>query len=284
MAARVERGTLVSAEAVLSASGAASEENPMADLEGRRALVTGGSRGIGRAICVKLAQSGADVAVNYSSSAGAAAGVVEEIRGLGQRAEAYRANVADRGECDAMVERAVADLGLIDILVNNAGLGSAAVGRPPVAAAPIEDLQRMFGINLWGPIHMCQLVVPQMREADRGDVVMISSTAAQSYSTNFGSYSIGKAGMEALAYTLAKEERQHGIHVNVVAPGLVETDMGALLMKSLRDVDDMSVLHEGSPFGFVCQPEDIANAVVFLCSDEARYITNQRLTVNGGGF
>ncbi len=256
----------------------------MADLEGRTALVTGGSRGIGRAISVKLAQSGADVAVNYASNAAAAAEVVEEIRGLGRRAEAYQADVADRAACQAMVEQAIADLGLIDILVNNAGLGSAAVGRPSITAAPIEDLQRMFGINLWGPIHMCQLLVPQMREADRGNVVMISSVATQTYGANFGSYSIGKAGMEALAYTLAKEERQHGIRVNVVAPGLVETDMGALLMKSLRDIDDMSVLHEGSPFGFVCQPEDIANAVVFLCSDDARYITNQRLTVNGGGF
>ena len=256
----------------------------MADLEGRTALVTGGSRGIGRAICVKLAQSGADVVVNYASNASAAAEVVEEIRGLGRRAHAYRADVADRAACEAMVEQASADLGRIDILVNNAGLGSAAVGRPSITTAPIEDLERMFGINLWGPIHMCQLLVPQMREADRGDVVMISSVATQTYGANFGSYSIGKAGMEALAYTLAKEERQHGIRVNVVAPGLVETDMGALLMKSLRDIDDMSVLHEGSPFGFVCQPEDIANAVVFLCSDDARYITNQRLTVNGGGF
>lgn len=256
----------------------------MADLGGRTALVTGGSRGIGAAVCLKLAEAGADVAVNYARNADAAAGVVAQIRALGRRAQAYRADVAERGDCEAMVEQARSDFGRIDILVNNAGLGSAAVGRPAMADAPIEDLEHMFGINLWGSIHMCQLLVPQMREAERGDVVMVSSVAGQTFGAGFGAYSIGKAGMEALAYTLAKEERQHGIHVNVVAPGLVETDMGALLMKSLRDIDDMSVLHEGSPFGFVCQPADIANAVTFLCSDEARYITNQRLTINGGGF
>ena len=118
----------------------------------------------------------------------------------------------------------------------------------------------------------------------RGDVIMVSSVAAQGYGPRMGVYAIAKAGMEAMAYTLAKEERQHGIRVNVVAPGLVETDMGKLLMNFTRGVGDMRQLDPNMPFGFVCQPEDIANAIAFLCSDEGRYITNQRLTVNGGGF
>jgi NAD(P)-dependent dehydrogenase (short-subunit alcohol dehydrogenase family) len=123
-----------------------------------------------------------------------------------------------------------------------------------------------------------------MRELGRGDVVMISSVAAQAYPPRMGVYSIAKAGMEAMAYTLAKEERQHGIRVNVVAPGLVETDMGQSLVSFARGVDDIRTLAEGSPFGFLCQPEDIANAVLFLCSEQGRYVTNQRITVSGGGF
>lgn len=113
---------------------------------------------------------------------------------------------------------------------------------------------------------------------------MISSGAAQSFGANGGSYSVPKAALEALAYTLAKEERKHGIRVNVVAPGLVETEMGARLVRHAQGVEDMRTLAERQPFGFLCQPEDIANAVAFLCSEEGRYITNQRLTVNGGGF
>jgi hypothetical protein len=117
-----------------------------------------------------------------------------------------------------------------------------------------------------------------MRALGRGDVIMISSVAAQNYGPRFGVYAIAKSGMEAMAYTLAKEERQHGIRVNIVAPGLVETDMGKRLVDFTRGVSDIRTMDAQMPFGFVCQPEDIANAVAFLCSDEGRYITNQRLT------
>jgi len=259
-------------------------EATVANLGGRVALVTGGSRGIGRAISIQLARAGADVAVNYASNADAANAVVEEVRSLGRLAEAYQADVADFDACRGMVERASTAFGRIDILVNNAGIGSAAIGRPTVVEAPLDDLHRLMNANLWGALHMVQLVVPGMREADRGDVIMISSVAAQSFGANGGSYNLPKAALEALAYTLAKEERKHGIRVNVVAPGLVETEMGARLVRHTQGIEDMSALAERQPFGFLCQPDDIANAVVFLCSDEARYITNQRLTVNGGGF
>jgi NAD(P)-dependent dehydrogenase (short-subunit alcohol dehydrogenase family) len=255
----------------------------MHDLEGRTALVTGGSRGIGRAISIRLAEAGADVAINYARNAAAAEEVAETVRKHGRRAGLYRADVADYAACKTMVAGALGDLGRIDILVNNAGIGSAAVGRPRIADARLEDLQRLFGANLWGPIHLCRLLIPQMREARRGDVIMISSVAAQMLAEGFGTYSIGKAGMEALAHTLAREERPHGIRVNIVAPGLVETDMGASLIKQMLDLDDMTALAEQAPFGLLCQPEDIANAVVFLCSEQARYVTNQRLTVDGGG-
>jgi len=131
---------------------------------------------------------------------------------------------------------------------------------------------------------MCQLLVPQMRERPRGDVVMISSVAAQTHGATGGTYSAAKSALEALAYTLAKEERQHAIRVNVVAPGLVETDMGEALVKFTRGVKDIHELERSQPFGFLCQPEDIANAVAYLVGDEGRYVTHQRITVSGGGF
>ena len=123
-----------------------------------------------------------------------------------------------------------------------------------------------------------------MRAMERGDVVMISSIAAQLLRSNSGTYNIAKAGMEALALTLAKEERPHGIRVNIVAPGLVDTDMGRGLIKLTQGVTDMRKLDDGSPFGFVRQPQDIAGTVAFLVGDGGRYITGQCFTVDGGSF
>ncbi|MEX2031368.1 MAG: SDR family oxidoreductase, partial [Dehalococcoidia bacterium] len=139
-------------------------------------------------------------------------------------------------------------------------------------------------IHALGSYRMSRLLVPQMRTQPRGDVVMISSVAAQGMGARGAPYNMGKAAQEAIAYTLAKEEQPHGIHVNVVAPGLVDTDMGRRLAKATRRVDDIHELDSSSPFGRVCSPEDIADAVVFLCSEDAAYVTGQRITVNGGGF
>ena len=258
--------------------------NGMTGLSGRTALVTGGSRGIGRAIALRLAEDGADVAVNYRGNQQDAENVVASIRAMGRRAEAYQADVSDPVACDAMVGRLVADFPAIDILVNNAGIGSSGIGRPTITEATPEQVNLLVGANLLGPIHLCRNLVPHMRKADRSDIIMISSVATQTMSARMGVYSITKAGLEALAHTLAKEEREHGMRVNIVAPGLVETDMGRNLIRQLPGPDDMRERDAMSPFGFVCQPEDIANAVAFLVSDQGRYITNQRLTVNGGGF
>jgi NAD(P)-dependent dehydrogenase (short-subunit alcohol dehydrogenase family) len=156
--------------------------------------------------------------------------------------------------------------------------------QPRIADMADDQLQRLLDAHVFGSLHMCRLLVPQMRELPRGDVIMISSVATAGYAPRMGVYGVAKAGMEALAYTLAKEERGSGIRVNVVAPGLVDTDMGRRLMNFTRGIEDIRTMDESMPFGFVCQPEDIANAVAFLCSDEGRYITNQRLTINGGGF
>jgi NAD(P)-dependent dehydrogenase (short-subunit alcohol dehydrogenase family) len=252
-------------------------------LQGRTAMVTGGSRGIGRAVCELFAREGANLAINYASNEAQAREVADVARGHGVRAEIYQANVADQGAVKAMCEQAITDLGQIDVLINNAGLGSSAVDRPTITAATDEQYQLLLGVNLWGPIHMCRALVPHMRQAPRSDVIMLSSIAAQSMGPRMGLYSIGKAGAEALAHTLAKEERANGMRVNIVAPGLVDTDMGRKLVATfgvtnIRDRDAQA------PFGFVCTPEDIAATIGFLCSEDARYVTDERITVSGGSF
>jgi 3-oxoacyl-[acyl-carrier protein] reductase len=237
------------------------------DLTGRNAFVTGGSRGIGRAIAIGLAEAGANVAVNYTRKPDAAQEVVEAIRALGRKSEAYQGDLADFGD--------------FAILVNNGGIASR--GNTVVDTDP-EEMRRVVSIHALGSYRMSRLLVPQMRAQPRGDVIMISSVAAQGMGARGAPYNMGKAAQEAVAYTLAKEERPHGIHVNVVAPGLVDTDMGRRLAKATRRVEDIHELDASSPFGRVCAPEDIADAVVFLCSEDAGYTTGQRITVNGGGF
>lgn len=253
----------------------------MGDLDGRVALVTGGSRGIGRGICVRLAEGGADIAINYHSNADAAEEVAAEVRALGRRAEIYQADVAVEEDCRGMASAVLSDFGHVDILVNNAGIGATAVGRPNVADTGPEPFERLMAAHVYGPFYLCQSLVPQMRDLPRGDVVMISSVAAQSFGATGGTYSAAKSAMEALAHTLAKEEREHGIHVNIVAPGLVETDMGLALVKFTRGVESMRELDASQPFGRVGRPEDIANAVAFFVGPRGAYITNQRLTVSG---
>lgn len=243
--------------------------------------MTGGSRGIGRAIVLRFAAEGADVAINYANSADAAASVADEVRALGRRAEIYQADVADEAAVNAMCEKAISDFGQIDALVNNAGIGSSAVNRPTVAESTIDQWQLLLGANLWGPIYMSRAMVPHLRKAPRSDIIMISSIAAQSMGPKMGLYSVGKAGMEALAHTLAQEEKANGMRVNIVAPGLVDTDMGRKLVSLLPGSNDMREVDKASSFGFVCTPEDIAATVAHLVSEDGRYITNQRITVSG---
>ena len=251
-------------------------------LAGRIALVTGGGRGIGRAISEHLAGQGATVAVNYRRDADAAGETVAAIEASGGRAAAYGASVDDVDAMASMVEAITADLGPVDLLVCNAGIASR--GQPVADTDPAE-LVRVLNTHAVGAHHAARLVLPGMRRADRGDIVMISSVAAHTHGANGAPYSMGKAALESLAYTLAKEELPNGIHVNIVAPGLVETDMGVRLARAVygkRDMDDLRELDSQFPFGRVCQPDDIANVVTFLCSDAAGYVTGQRIVVDGG--
>ncbi|MDJ0851559.1 MAG: SDR family oxidoreductase [Myxococcota bacterium] len=249
-------------------------------LEGRVALVTGGGRGIGRAIALGLAEDGADVAINYRRDETAARETAAAVETLGRRATTYQASVDRFDEAEAMVKQIVADFGPVDILVNNAGLASR--GQSVADTDPAE-FERVMRTHAFAPHHLAQLVLPAMRERPRGDIVMISSVATRYHSGNGAPYNMGKAAMESLAFTLAVEERAHGIHVNVVAPGLVETEMGRRLMKAARGVEDLRQLDPAMPFGHVCSPEEVADVVRFFCSPAARYVTGQRLYVDGGG-
>ena len=249
-------------------------------LEGRVALVTGGSRGIGRAIALALAEDGADVAVNYRRDKAAADETVAEIGARGRRGIAIAGSVESLEDCRAVVDAAVAEFGFVDILVNNAGIASR--GQSVADTDPAE-LERVVRVHAFGPHHLSQAVLPSMRTRSRGDIVMISSSATRSFQANGAPYCMGKAALEALAFVLAKEERRNNIHVNVVAPGLVETEMGRRLMKAVAGVDDLRRLDSSMPFGHVCTPEDVAGVVRFLVSDAAGYVSGQRVYVDGGG-
>ena len=256
----------------------------MGMFEGRIALVTGGGRGIGQGIALALAREGAVVAVNYAKGSNAAKETVEMITSAGGAARSYGADISDP-DADATMLAAIADdLGPVDLLVNNAGVASR--GRS-VADTADDEVARLLATHAVGPHHLCRLALPAMRERaktiGRGDIVFISSVATDGNTANGAPYNMGKAAMESLAFTLAKEEVGNGIHVNVVAPGLVVSDMGRRLAKAVAGVNDIHELDAKFPFGRVCEPEDVARVVMYFCSDAAGYVTGERIRVHGGG-
>jgi 3-oxoacyl-[acyl-carrier protein] reductase len=250
--------------------------------EGRVALITGGGRGIGRVISLRLASEGALIAVNYRRDEGAAKQTVADIEAAGGTARAYRASVDDWDADVAMVDAVVAELGPVSILVNNGAIASRGLS---VADTDPAEMERVVRTHSFGPHFLSKLVLPGMRTTPRGDIVMISSVATSHMAANGAPYNMGKAALEALAFTLAKEERENGIHVNVVAPGLVATEMGDRLARAMTGgaVNEAAELDAGSPFGRVCRPEDVADVVAFLVSEQAGYLTGQRIAVDGGG-
>jgi 3-oxoacyl-[acyl-carrier protein] reductase len=250
-------------------------------VEGRVALVTGGGRGIGKAIALGLAEDGADIAVNYRRDEDAARETVKEIEALGRRAHAYCAPVDDYAQCEAMVTGVLADFGKIDILVNNAGVASRGQDVVQTEPAEVDRLLRTHAIGAWA---CSKLVLPSMRAQPRGDIVMISSAATLNMAGWSAPYNMAKAALEALALTLAKEERRHGVHVNIVAPGLVDTEMGRRLVKGAMGVTDIRTMDERAAFGHVCTPEEVADVVRWVVSDQASYVTGQRIGVDGGAF
>ena len=250
-------------------------------LEGRVALVTGGGRGIGKAIALGLAEDGADVAVNYRKDEASAQETVREIEKLGRRGAAYSATVGEFAECERLVGSVIDDFGHVDILVNNAGIASR--GQSVADTDPAE-MERVYNTHAFGAWACSKLVLPSMRAQERGDIVMISSAATLHHAGWSAPYNMAKAALEALALTLAKEERRNNIHVNIVAPGLVDTEMGRRLVKGAMGVEDIRTMDARAAFGHVCTPEEVAEVVRFVVSDRASYVTAQRIGVDGGAF
>ena len=242
-------------------------------LDGKVALVTGASRGIGRAIALTFAREGGVVVVNYVTRQDEADRVVAEIRAGGGQALAVRADVSREAEARALVDAAESRFGRIDVLVNNAG-----VFRPGrVGALGGEALEQMMAVNVHGVLHCVEAVVPGMRARRSGRIVTVSSIAALgTAAAETTPYAMTKAAVTVLTKRLALELGPHGITVNAVCPGFVATDMAASSGASMEAMARKSML------GQVGAPEDIAHAVLFLASDEARFVTAQVLTVDGG--
>ncbi|HEX9620552.1 MAG TPA: 3-oxoacyl-[acyl-carrier-protein] reductase [Polyangiaceae bacterium] len=245
----------------------------MFDLSGKVAVVTGGSRGIGRAIAVTLADRGAQVAVGYLSREAMAREVAEEIKAAGGAAEIFHCDVADT----KATESAITDLGKrhgrLDVLVANAGISIDAL----LLRLKEEDFDRTLAINLKGAVFAARAALKSMMRARSGRVIFLSSVVGESGNPGQLAYAASKAGLLGAARTLAREYASRGITVNAVTPGFIDTDMTS----ELTDEQRHSML-DGVPLGRAGTAAEVAAAVAFLASDEAAYITGHALRVNGG--
>lgn len=240
---------------------------------GKVALVTGGSRGIGRAVCLRLAAEGAAVGVNYRARADAAQEVVAAIEAAGGRALALPADVASADQVGAVMDRLLETWGSLDILVNNAGIAESAL----VADVAYDHWQRTMDTDAWGVLVAAQEAAKRM--AGGGYIVNVSSIFAGRAARYSLAYSAAKAAVEAITRCLALELARQNIVVNCVAPGLVRTEMSRVYWESERF---MARLAHATPAGRMAEPEDIAGVVAFLCSEDARWLRGQVLTADGG--
>ena len=242
-------------------------------LKGNVALVTGGSRGIGRAVCLELARQGAAVAVNYAGNSAAAEETVEQCRALGVEAEAFRADVADPAACDALVAAVKERFGRLDILVNNAGIARDGL----LMTAKEEDFTKTLDTNLKGAYFCTKAAAKVMLRQKYGRIVCLSSVVGLRGNPGQTAYAASKAGVLGLVKAAAKELAGRDITVNAVAPGFIETDMTAVLPEKAKAAM-LGTIPKGRPGS----PKEVARAVAFFAGPECAYITGQVLCVDGG--
>jgi len=250
----------------------------MKDLAGKTVVVTGGGGGIGGATCRRFADEGAAVAV-FDMNLSAATQVAQAIQAAGGKAAAYQCDITDRGQVDAAVAAAEAQLGPIAVLVNNAGWD---IFKPFTKTVPAE-WDKLIAINLTGALHMHHAVLPGMVQRGGGRIVNIASDAARGGSSGEAVYAACKGGLVALSKTLAREHARHNITVNVVCPGPTDTALLAGFAEGASNPEKlMEAFKKAIPLGRLGQPEDLAGAIVFLGSGDASFITGQVISVSGG--
>jgi 3-oxoacyl-[acyl-carrier protein] reductase len=246
----------------------------MFDLTGKVALVTGGSRGLGRAIAVAFAAQGADVAVNYRGNAEAADETVSSIRSTGRTAEPIQGDTsAGREACESIVKAALDAFGKIDILVNNAGITRDNL----LMRMNEEEWDSVLATNLAGPFWMTRAIARPMVKARSGRIINMSSAAGRMGNPGQANYAAAKAGLIGLTKTTARELASRGITCNALAPGLIDTDLTSSLPEAATEA-----IKTLTPMGYVGSVEDVAAAAVYLASDEARYVTGQVIGIDGG--
>jgi 3-oxoacyl-[acyl-carrier protein] reductase len=248
------------------------------ELTGQVAVVTGGSRGIGRGIALALAEDGADLIINYRKDEKAAEDTISRIQGMGRKALAVQGDVSTFEAARNLMKRASEAFGRIDILVNSAGIASRGNF---VEKTEVEEWNRVLSTNLNAAFFCSKAVLEHMHRNQKGNIINISSIAASSMQAGHSPYAVSKAGLEALTKVLAKEEGPRGIRVNAIAPGIVKTDMGDRLMKAMGD-EVVKARLKVTPLGRIAYPEDLGNLAVFLVSEKAAYITGKIIHLDGG--
>ncbi len=244
-------------------------------LDGKGALVTGGSRGIGAAIVLDLAVNGADVAFTYSARKDAAEEVLQKVKSTGKKSMAIQADVSNFQEAQRVVQQVLQEFGHLEILVNNAGINRDAV----VWKMTEEEWDAVIGTDLKGCFNYIRAVAPLFKEQQRGRIVNIVSINALRGKFGQANYSAAKAGVIALTKSVAREMGKFSVTVNAVAPGLIETDMVREAPESVREKALSEII-----LGRLGQPEDVAYLVTFLCSERARHITGEVIKVDGGQY